>query len=303
MQASKVTSDPLVIFHSMNGVMHCDDGFASAYVVDKYYNADVELVPGIYGGLPPDVKGRNVIFVDFSYKADVMRELAEKASSILVLDHHKTAEEELKDFVKIDPKSSNPKEVWEEKVKDYFRRSKVPPIAVYFDMNRSGAGIAWDFYFPHEPRPALISYIEDGDLWRYNLPFSREVQASLRSYPQNLMQWEALMSRPIEEMAFEGKGIRRFIDTKVNEIVENARPITLAGHNTWAVACPKFLASDVAGMLTVIKNCEFAAAYADTKDFRSWSLRSKPDFDCSEIAKKFGGGGHKNSAGFETPLV
>jgi hypothetical protein len=77
------------------------------------------------GKPPPDVTGLDVAIVDFSYKRPVMIELARKAKSILVLDHHKTAEAEL-----IEP---------------------CPGIEVHFDMNRSGAVMAWEYFHPGVP--------------------------------------------------------------------------------------------------------------------------------------------------------
>jgi nanoRNase/pAp phosphatase (c-di-AMP/oligoRNAs hydrolase) len=45
----------------------------------------------------------------------------------------------------------------------------------------------------------------------------------------------------------------------------------------------------------------FAACYWDTPEGRVFSLRSIGDFDVSEIAKQYGGGGHKNASGFRLP--
>ena len=47
----------------------------------------------------------------------------------------------------------------------------------------------------------------------------------------------------------------------------------------------------------------FAMMYFDTEDKRIYSLRSSENgIDVSEIAKKMGGGGHFNAAGFSTGL-
>ncbi len=60
-----------------------------------------------------------------------------------------------------------------------------------------------------------------------------------------------------------------------------------------------FMSSEVAGELS--EGHPFAAVYVETSTDIIWSLRSRGDFDVSEIAKKFGGGGHKNAAGFTVP--
>lgn len=47
------------------------------------------------------------------------------------------------------------------------------------------------------------------------------------------------------------------------------------------------------------KSGTYGATYYSTKDGSlKWSLRSTGNYDVSAIAKDFGGGGHKNAAGF-----
>jgi len=77
---------------------NCADGFGAAWVVRKALGDDVEFVPGVYGQEPPDVTGKDVVIVDFSYKYDVLRALAVAANSIIVLDHHKSAADDLVRF-------------------------------------------------------------------------------------------------------------------------------------------------------------------------------------------------------------
>ncbi len=56
-------------------------------------------------------------------------------------------------------------------------------------------------------------------------------------------------------------------------------------------------------LLKRFKKAPFSISYYDRADGqRHWSLRSRPDFDVSVLARKHGGGGHKQAAGFETPL-
>ncbi|HEY9460031.1 MAG TPA: phosphoesterase, partial [Paralcaligenes sp.] len=80
---------PICIYHGK-----CADGFTAAWAV-KCALGDIEFYPGVYQEPPPEVTGRDVIIVDFSYKRPVLVEMAAVARSILVLDHHKTAAEDL----------------------------------------------------------------------------------------------------------------------------------------------------------------------------------------------------------------
>jgi oligoribonuclease NrnB/cAMP/cGMP phosphodiesterase (DHH superfamily) len=118
----------------------CDDGFGAAYAVWKKFGYEVEYYPATHGGPIPDVNDRDVIMVDFSYKRNVLLQLIGKCKSMVILDHHKTAEADLDGL-------------------------EDPKLTLVFDMQRSGATIAWDHFHPDTPRPVLIRYVEDRDLW------------------------------------------------------------------------------------------------------------------------------------------
>ncbi len=252
----------------------CSDGFGAAWVVNKALNGFVELHPASYGDEPPCVRGRDVVMVDFSYKRDVIDEMARQCKSLLILDHHKTAEADL------------------DGVFDH------PKVSGVFDMDRSGAMLAWDWYY-HTIPPMLIRHIQDRDLWRFDLPCTREVMASVFSYPQEIEIWNKLMREDQQGALYrEGFAILRAHDENLRQSVEASKRRTFIGDYEVPVAnVPYYMASDAGHML-----CEgepFAATYYDAPDGRHYSLRSAPDgIDVSKVAEKFGGGGHKHAAGF-----
>ncbi|MBF4275028.1 hypothetical protein, partial [Vibrio anguillarum] len=75
----------ICIYHA-----NCCDGMAAAWVVHQAINEnnDVEFIAASYQGELPDVTDAHAIIVDFSFKKDDMKELASKAKSITVIDHH-----------------------------------------------------------------------------------------------------------------------------------------------------------------------------------------------------------------------
>src|SRR5258708_4926651 len=77
---------------------NCDDGFGAAWAIWTRWGNEVAYVPGVYGKPLPDVAGKNVLFVDFSAKRAEIDEMAQVAKSILIIDHHKTAEADLEPF-------------------------------------------------------------------------------------------------------------------------------------------------------------------------------------------------------------
>lgn len=277
---------PLCIYHG-----NCADGFGAAWVVRKYFDGDVDFHPGVYGQSPPDVMGRHVILVDFSYKRAVLEEMAKSAASITVIDHHKTAQEDLAGYPIAIP-----------------LMVPSPGIQVDFDMNRSGAGLTWDYFFPGAPRPKLIDHIEDRDLWRFNLYGTRGINAMLFSHPYEFEVWDTLAAQCEEPTAFwnlegEGRAIDRKMLKDIAEILDVAtRDMVIGGHKVPVVNLPYTMASEAAGKLA--EDAPFAAAYFDAKDGRKFSLRSRGEggLDVSAIAKLYGGGGHRNAAGFTMPI-
>lgn len=264
------TNKTLVLYHA-----NCWDGFCAAWA---YHRADpnAEFVPVQYGDAPPDVTGRDVYVLDFSFKRDVLLAMKAAARSLLVLDHHKTAEADLAGL-------------------DFCT----------FDMGKSGGRLTWEFLVEHFTErtsgktPWLIDYTEDRDLWRWALPQSREINSALRTYPLDFDQWDALHADPesVPKLAREGAAILRAEKAIVDSHVKNARETTIDGHKVLCVNATT-LVSEIAGELA--KDRPFGVCWFEGDDNeRVYSLRSRDGgVDVSEIAKKHGGGGHRNAAGF-----
>lgn len=266
-------NDPntLCIYHG-----NCADGFGAAWAVRKALG-DIHFHAGAYGATPPDVAGKDVIMVDFSYKRAVLLELAEAANSILILDHHKSAEADLV--------------------------SLPCNVTSTFDMNRSGAMLAWEYFFPNTTPPALLLHIEDRDLWRFNLENTRQVQAALFSYPYDFDYWDVLMEADPAVLAAEGKCIERKHFKDLGELLKaTRREMIIGGHRVPVANLPYTFSSDAGNEMA--KGNPFAACYWDTPTGRSFSLRSTDEgVDVSEIAAQFGGGGHRNAAGFRVSFA
>lgn len=256
----------LVLYHA-----GCLDGFCAAWLVHKKYPQS-EFVAVQYGEPPPDVAGRDVLVLDFSYKRDVMLLMREQAKSLLVLDHHKSAEEELRGL-------------------DFC----------VFDMEKSGASLTLDWLRGIGIGPMscwLVDYVEDGDLWRWELPMSREVNVALRSYPMTFRQWNLFDDIHFRlQLSQEGTAILRAQQRIVEQHVRFAKEVTIAGYKVLCVNATMFH-SDIAGQLA--EGRPFGVTWFESADGRRiYQLRSREGgVDVSEIAKRFGGGGHRNAAGF-----
>lgn len=270
----------LCIYHG-----NCADGFGAAWVVRKWalqFNFEIEFYPGVYQQEPPWEKINeevDVYLVDFSYKVPVMEKLVSMAQSVTIIDHHKSAIEDL-------------------------QAAQIPELSLHLDSNHSGAMLAWIHFFPNEKPPKLLEHIEDRDLWKFKLEGTREIQANLFSYPYNFEVWDSLMDMDVTLLVMEGKAIERkhFKDIREN-LNTGVRWMKIGGVEMPVINCPKEWGSDAANMLAenAINKC--AAYYWDSTRGRNFGLRSVGAFDVSALAAKYGGGGHLNAAGFTcTPL-
>lgn len=277
-------SKPLVLYHQ-----NCMDGFCAAWVAWRALEGNAEFIPVQYGqDPPPHIEGRRVYILDFSYKRPVLTEMCKKVDKLFVLDHHKTAAEDLKAFDE------------QPELADHW-------CFIEFDMNKSGGRLAWEHFFPSKPSPWLVDYTEDRDLWRWKLRDSKEISAALASLPRTFESWECHHANfdgsPLSMTTWveQGAAILRYQAQLVESICSAATERTMDGHSILAVNT-SVLFSEVAGKLAEGK--PFGAAWFQRSDGkRQWSLRSAPDgVDVSEIAKKRGGGGHKHAAGFEDDM-
>ena len=80
------TSVNCVIYHA-----DCTDGFGAAYSAWKQLGNRAEYHACKHGTPPPDVKGKNVVILDFSFNNATTKQMIEEANSLLVIDHHKSA--------------------------------------------------------------------------------------------------------------------------------------------------------------------------------------------------------------------
>jgi uncharacterized protein len=279
-------SKPLVIYHG-----NCADGFSAAWCFWRKYGTGADYVAGVYQQDPPDVAGRDVYLVDFSYKRAAVEAMLQTANTVTLIDHHKTAIEDLQPlFAQIQT--------------DELAYGLDKRAGWFCDLNRSGATLAWDYLFPGEDRPLLLGHIEDRDLWRFKLTGTREIQALVFSHEYSFETWDKLMSADQVEllkMTAAGAAIERKHHKDVAELVAVCkRRMVISGHDVPVASLPYTLASDAAHLMA--QGEMFAACYWDTAEGRVFGLRTTDvGADVSEVAKQYGGGGHAKAAGFKVP--
>lgn len=247
------------------------DGFGAAYACWKRLYENAIYIPVQYGQPMPELPAtvEELFIVDFSYDRATCEALAKKYLSLLILDHHKTAEKELEGL----------------------------PYAK-FDLDKSGAVLAWERMYQYLPVPEILQYVQDRDLWHFALPNSEEVNLYIASLPQTFEAWDDFC---LEEAEVGGRAIKAYRDSQVERACRNVRWEEIAGHKVPVLNLSDNISEVGNQLCQKFPEAAFSASYCDRKDGkRSWSLRSIGDFDVSAIAKLFGGGGHRNAAGFTT---
>ena len=265
----------VVLYHS-----GCPDSFGAAYAAWKKFGDTAEYIPVKYGENPPEgLASRDVYIVDFCYESDeFMQELAGTTTKLVVLDHHESSRE---------------------------RVERVPEHV--FDTNRSGATIAWSYFHPDTSMPRLMQYLEDGDLYRYALPETRDIFSYLLVLPFEFHAWDELVLG-LEDDTKRGDILRKaaayteFFNALAQSSIEHAKKVRFEGYEVYfAVTHPNITMKSYVGNQLHAKLPPFALMVTAHPDGFGVSIRGDGSVDVSKIAAKYGGGGHPGSSGFFIP--
>lgn len=275
-----------VIYHK-----NCVDGSGSAciawkYLSKKYPDRKVEYIPAVHYEEPPNVDNKNVLIVDFSYSYSVLQDMISRANSILILDHHKTAYESLKN------------------IDDKYK---------IFRMDMSGASLAWNYFFPNEEMPLLVKYIEDRDIWTNKLPLIEEYAAWFFTLEHDFNVYSKYFNNELFEEALKTKGtsMAKLNRYNIDRLSSYAIPkFCKIGNKYYFVSYlnSNVLKSDIGNKVisSIHPLADFSAIYSidDRTNSTSFSLRSTNEHtDVSVIAKLYGGGGHRNASGLRISSV
>lgn len=261
----------VVLYHKS-----CGDGFGAAWAAWRKFGARAIYIGVTYQEPPPkEINGAELYICDFSYPVETMKHLRKTAHRVVALDHHISAEASTK-------------------MADEYR----------YELNHSGAVIAWHYFHPKKMVPLLLRHIEDIDIWKWKLPFTREVIAYINSYPFDFKLWsrferELENPRARKNIIKEGGAIVRYEQKIINRVVGIAQKVSFHSRQIYA-ANSNILVSEIGNALTS-KKAPMAIVWSERGGFVFASLRSKGRVDVSRIAATYGGGGHKRASSFSFP--
>ncbi len=263
--------DIVVVYHGK-----CPDGFGGAYAAWKKFGDTATYIPAVHGAPVPDLAGKEVYMIDFSYPQEVLLDIEHAAKKFVVLDHHIGA-----------------------------RDAVVSVREHIFDNDHSGSGIAWKYFHPEIPLPRLLAYIEDNDLWRHSLPHGKEIAAYIGTLQFAFTSFDAIIQKVQSEDGFaeivqKGTSFAEYYEYNVTHLLEYAELVQFDEFTVFAVNSPRLFRSELGHRLAT-KHAPFAIVWYASEGKWHFSLRGDGTIDVSEIARRRGGNGHHDAASFRLP--
>lgn len=326
--------DVMCLYHA-----NCSDGtFAAKAVWDEYRTNDVAFIPvnynplnkltpeealqeilktpkykqfketaNDYSGLKlTDLDTVELFIVDFSFPTEHMRYFADVFKRVILLDHHKTARDDVaKDFELITV-AENGTEI--------YNLDQESSSALIFNMNFSGAELT-SMYFHNllshdDPRSHLDKktlLVGDRDLWKFEYPETKEYTSGM--YFSNYNSFKELEEHTVEGVMELGRvvnrnklgSIRKLRGTSLMDI-----EVVIEGTSYKGGIWNNSDASITSEGADYLRNqgYDIIISYYVLKDnVVSMSLRSKEGVNCSIVANHYNGGGHISSAGGNTDMT
>lgn len=275
----------IVCFHSP-----CQDGTASAWVAFKYArenNLKYNFVPMSHSvDTKFEYEGKNVTFFDYAPKDELLKEIEIKAKDYYILDHHITNKDRLANCTKC-----------------------------IFDMDRSGVGLSWDYFYPGVEMPMFLQMIQDRDIWKFTIPETKAFCNGFYTYSgmrKTLEDRFALFDETFESQDKLNQilAIGDILEQqKISKVKKSADYISKKtyiynGLKVGIVNCDPEIGSDLGNYIVSNYDYDFAVCwrYDQVNEEYNLSLRSRGDMDVSQICKGFGGGGHKHAGGCSSKI-
>jgi len=309
-----------VIYHA-----DCADGFGAAFVAWKHFGNGARYIPLHHGedwetiGL----SGQSVYILDYSFSRAILEKIARQARAVTQIDHHASARSPWLGLLQTQDGGL-----------ETFQHPELP-LALVFNLEKSGVRLAWEYFFPHSSMPLSLQHVEDMDMWRFALPGTRPFSRALRLQPFDFTVWDQLIAetRTPESprylsMLTEGAAIEQFLRREIDNLEKSrlvmpaflrgdaavpmqstgdGQALVLTGNQTsrpisgLAINASGLFASEL-GNLLAERSGTFGLIWQLSSDSEvKASLRAAGKVNVATIATFYGGGGHPNAAGFGMP--
>lgn len=253
------------------------DGKCSGYLVKLKYPACEFRSINYNQDFPfDDIKENEEIFiVDYSLEPDEMEKLYNITENISWIDHHISTLRKYEDF---------PYE-----------------IAGIREVGKAGCHLTFEYLFDpweNQQLKMIVNLIEDWDIWEFRYgKYTTYFHLAMLSYDNepNDEIWDESFKN-INRLFKEGKTIKRYRKKdNLRYIRKHAFEINFKGYK--CIVCNKKDSSDMFENLKDYYDIMIPYVY-NGEEFIVSLYTVKEDIDLSKIAEEYGGGGHKQAAGF-----
>ena len=254
------------------------DGFTGAWAAWKKLKDKAEYIKLSHNTDNYDflfkLRDKNIYMIDYCFKTREMLILSSK-NKVILIDHHFSCKE----------------------------TANLLPGSV-FDDKHSAAFLSWKYFHGGKKALLIVLYVEDYDIWKFKLPHTMELMAVLNLYSFNFKIWDKAAKmfqdkNKRKELIKKGRAIVDYQKSLIGELSDKGQKVVFEGCDAFAANSP-ILSSEI-GNHIYTKTGKIAIVWSyKGKDAPKIhvSLRGNGKINLSELAKKYGGGGHKASAGF-----
>src|SRR3989344_5362343 len=265
----------------------CADGTTAAAAVLKKFPKAL-LFPLNHGFKPEELEPmrRKAKTGDQIYTVDCVlgaREFLADGFKVISIDHHVGAEGENR---KLMDKNKN--------------------FTFVFDNKKSGASLAWDYFFPKEKKPELIKLVEDRELWIWKYgQKTKDVGNSLYMLVNRPDEVLKLLNKPLDIIEKEGAIISRFTDMAIEHGVKTTDPIMVRVGSYIVPFYNITINKSESGNILATERSRAVGLFTIDGDEVKISFRSldKQNPSALELAKLLGASGHRNASGAKMELA
>lgn len=281
-------------------------------------------------------KAEDFYILDFSFSKEVMAYFYELNPNlnIKVIDHHHTANQEFDDLNQSNEEKYNflKEQIQKNKFQFEFNNNFSGAVLsyVYFALGQKPSTYQGEL---DNLIPNFIKYIQDGDIWKWQFadqskPFCQVFGSKVKTlescqsfFPLAAIEKSKLQDKSFikkanfenvttamafkqtEEFVKEGQIIINFYNSQIETVAKEAKEIEVEidGIKTkgfFINANGLFTSVLGSNLSRVDEDHKFCMVWSETNNEIKVGIRSRDDFDCSVIAKYFGGGGHKQACAF-----
>lgn len=277
-----------IIYHKRDFDGQCSGAIAAYW--HKQNNIEYTLLPFDYGEELPTLSDCNKI-----YMVDVTLQPAEKmielntSYNIFVIDHHKS----------------------------WIESAEFNKIQGAGNIHKAACELTWEYFFPDIDTPEIVYLLGRYDIWDKSdlifwnhdiLPFQMGMRLKDVDIQHNLKFWEWFFQHSNDETILEIENIikdgniilqyQKQQDKKTIDLYSFESEIS--GYKAICLNNTRFNSMVYESVWDPEKyDVMFAWVNVQGKRISCSLYTDKPGIDVSTIAKQFGGGGHKQAAGFQ----